>query len=89
MLSFFWFSFLVAFFILFFYRWHYLVVLLCLELMMLRVFVVSFFVFSFNSAILGFFLLLFVVLMGSFGLSVLVYCFRSWGEDFYKVNCRF
>ncbi len=80
---FFVFSFLVGFYLVFFFHSHYIIVLLGLELILFSVFV-SFVMYYFNSVVYfgSFIFLLVLVCMGGFRVSLLVSISRFFGKDF-------
>lgn len=51
---------------------------------MFSLFLFIFFFFSYDSLVVVFFFMMFLVLMGGFRLSLLIYCFRGFGFDYFK-----
>lgn len=75
--------FLIGFYLMFFYHFHYIIALLGLEMCLLSVFVfISYLFGGFLSSWVCFVFLLVLVCMGGFGVSLLVNLARCCGRDF-------
>nr|YP_009051402.1 NADH dehydrogenase subunit 4L [Tetrastemma olgarum]AIH00390.1 NADH dehydrogenase subunit 4L [Tetrastemma olgarum] len=80
------FTVLISMFVFVFQRFHYLMSLLCLEMMILGLFLLVLSVYSFkNEGFLVFVLLTFAACEAAVGLGLLISLIRSHGSDFFRL----
>ena len=80
------FTVLMSIFVFIIQRFHYIIRLLCLEIIILGLFLLTLRIFSFkNEGFLVFVLLTFAACEAAIGLSLLVSLIRSHGSDFFRL----